>query len=561
MLVFTMLLTILITIGSKSPVESFLVSFIFFDGLPIGLIAFGNYLINNPQKYTVNTNTGMENYDPNLFIVIYKNKGYTYDTACELYCKKFNKNKDEISEKENKIIWNCSYDDIVYLFMWIVENNFYQYFSYEYGDEDGEEERWMEFINKIKNRQEKPTEYFILTDGYLFKKEISSKVWDFIDKYYCYATEIKNGHYEIAKGNLIGAYEVDLENFIKNELNSELYGFDFEWKDYDKFKQNIDKAYERYKKMNLNYDERIEKIAEEVKKATKQDIYEIQVNGNSVELFDSKFGGVPYWDLSRNYPVNSSGEKLILLAQINLEKENFEDSRLPNKGILQFFVENKFNTSDKEMNKVIYHKEINKNITQEDIMKLGIPTTLNPNIDIGIKNQYKLTFRKKQESISIKDYRFYDFVKEACNKLYKEENNENGLPEWIDQNELFDYFTDGKGHKMFGYPHFCQADSRTANIINEYNNIYNKANRATYKEEEKLSWLPTADKMKKINESNIEIEKLKQKKEKEYDTLLLQIDSCEFFRWGDNGQVNIFINKEDLKECSFDDVFWNLDSY
>lgn len=243
LLAFSMLITILTTIGSKTPIEGFIVSFIFFDTVPIVLIVYGKYMSNNPEKYAFSNNTSMGNYDANQSIVIYKNKGYTYDTACELYCKKFNKNKEDINEKENKTIWNCSYDDIVYLFMWIVENDFYKYFEYEYGDEDGEEEKWMELIAKIKNRQEKPTEYFILTDGYLFKQEISSQIWEFIDKYYCNATVMKNEHLEIA---IIGAYEADLENFIKNELNSELYGFDFEWEDYDKFKPIIDKAYNKF---------------------------------------------------------------------------------------------------------------------------------------------------------------------------------------------------------------------------------------------------------------------------------------------------------------------------
>ena len=534
--------------------------------LSIMLIAVGIYKKNNPQKY-VDQYKSREIYNSQQAVfnnqhstVIYKNKGYSYAQAYELYCKNFNKNKDAIGENDEKIIWNYSYDDIAYLFMWIVENDFYQYFAYEFGAEVGEEE-WMGFIDKIKNRKVKPTEYFIATEGYLFKQEIASEIWDFIDKYYCNATEMKNGHREIAKGNLIGAYEIDLENFIKDELNSEQYGFDFEWEDYDKFKTIIDKAYARYKKFNPVKDERINLVAKEVKKITKQDSYKIHIYNSKVNLFDSKLGGIPYWNVSKDYPVNSRGEKLILLAQINLEKENFEDKRLPNKGILQFFVENNFNCSDNEVNKVIYHKEINENITQEDIIKLAIPTTLNPNINIGIKNEYKLEFSKKQESISIKDYRFYDVVEKAVNKLFEEESNAKGLPEWIEQDELFDYFSDGKGHKMFGYPHFCQEDPRPVNKIDEYNKIYNKANRATYKEGEKLSWLPTADEMKKIKQSNLEMEELKQNKVKEHDTLLLQIDSCNLFSWGNGGQLNVFINESDLKGCKFDNVLWNIDSY
>jgi len=57
--------------------------------------------------------------------------------------------------------------------------------------------------------------------------------------------------------------------------------------------------------------------------------------------------------LNLNSNFYKKGEKLILFAQINLEKESFESSKLPNIGILQFFVENNFKCMSAEANKEI----------------------------------------------------------------------------------------------------------------------------------------------------------------------------------------------------------------
>ncbi len=71
-----------------------------------------------------------------------------------------------------------------------------------------------------------------------------------------------------------------------------------------------------------------------------------------------------------------------------------------------------------------------------------------------------------------------------------------------------------------------------------------------------MSWFPSANDMNKLNE-----EKAKEKDIPNYNTLLLQIDSCKEFTWGDNGQGNIFINSKDLKNLNFDKVLWNFDCY
>ena len=58
----------------------------------------------------------------------------------------------------------------------------------------------------------------------------------------------------------------------------------------------------------------------------------------NLSIFDSKFGGLPYWDESMEYPTDSNGDGLVLLAQINFEMTPINDERFPKTGILQFFV-------------------------------------------------------------------------------------------------------------------------------------------------------------------------------------------------------------------------------
>ena len=308
---------------------------------------------------------------------------------------------------------------------------------------------------------------------------------------------------------------------------------------------------------NVDFDmDKLEKVVAEVKKHTARESYSIELLNEKPTLFDSKFGGVPYWDLSKDYPVDKNGEKLILLAQINLEQENFEYSGLPNTGILQFFVENEFNCDVKEVNKVIYHQNINRNITEDDVKRLDIPTTLNSEIDITINSEYKLSFKKIKESISIHDYRFYEVLEKAYNTLYETNDFDQVWKKWTENDDIYDKFSDGAGHKLLGFPHFCQEDPRNEIIYNASNSDVKLDTSLNENGNKTMPWFPSASDMNKVNEENT-----KEKEVPDYNTLLLQIDSCEEFTWGDNGQVNIFISSEDLKNLNLNKVLWNFDCF
>lgn len=111
-----------------------------------------------------------------------------------------------------------------------------------------------------------------------------------------------------------------------------------------------------------------------------------------VTLISSKFGGLPYWNKDIQYPTDRKGNKLMLLAQFNLEDIKGVDL-LPKSGMLQFFVysDNEFHygsdfedyTND-DCFRVVYHSKIDSSISEEDIKNLYIPSSLDKSNDYDV---------------------------------------------------------------------------------------------------------------------------------------------------------------------------------
>ena len=114
----------------------------------------------------------------------------------------------------------------------------------------------------------------------------------------------------------------------------------------------------------------VEEILEEIRRRTKKQAYALAIDRDREPgLFDSKFGGLPYWDMEKEYPVDSTGNKMMLLAQINLERlfqEVERDELLPSTGMFQFFIAlddvygMDFDGQGIQKNfKVVYHPSVN----------------------------------------------------------------------------------------------------------------------------------------------------------------------------------------------------------
>jgi len=260
--------------------------------------------------------------------------------------------------------------------------------------------------------------------------------------------------------------------------------------------------------------EKIDKLIEYVKDKTKCEVYNIKIENEKPSIFDSKIGGLPYWTTDKEYPKNSKGNKLYLLAQINFDKCEVDDP-LPKNGLLQFFISDddlmgmNFDEPFKQDGyRVIYHENVDYNITEESIIKADIPDSKN-NECLPVTGECKISLHKNIDYMSPDDFRFDKLFPEAYKEVYGQE-----LPK--DKKFYFDVLNDEEenillenlsskiNHKMLGYPYFTQTDPRYGESCSSM------------------------------------------------DTLLFQLDSeNKYIMWGDAGIGNFFINKESLLKKRF----------
>ncbi len=207
-------------------------------------------------------------------------------------------------------------------------------------------------------------------------------------------------------------------------------------------------------------------------------------------------------------PFDENGNPMRLLAAIYCsEIHNIPD--LPPKGILQFYIADNENYG-MDFDNPTEQKNFRVIFTEDEDFE-GSEITLKSGSCFPITGRYNIQFNFAMSSMSFMDYRF--------EKLFGRSLKKSGGKDWEELNEdvkeaLF-YRFDGEGHKVGGYPCFCQYDPR---------------------------------------DERPELQK--------YDTLLLQIDSQEgYIEIGDSGVMNFFIPKEKLKAGDFTDILYWWDCY
>jgi uncharacterized protein YwqG len=289
-------------------------------------------------------------------------------------------------------------------------------------------------------------------------------------------------------------------------------------------------------KLNLDRAQ-MEKLIAEIQGTTTKPVIRMDtVSREMTALTDSKFGGYPYWPDDREYPVNARGEKLILLAQINLaDLKGMRsvsagpggDSLLPDSGILQFYIDcdDRMGLDEEMGSAVVYHREADPGVTEESVRKLGIRSAADLVSGSGREEYFPLdkcipvTFREDREFIGFPDADFEpvffaklkelygidveDYRIEAYSKLYSFLKTE-------DYELLAETFNDSQGNKLLGYPYFTQTDPRDPEDV---------------------------------------------------ELLLFQMDSGQDIMWGDSGIGNFFIREEDLRKLDFRRVRYNWDCY
>ncbi len=279
---------------------------------------------------------------------------------------------------------------------------------------------------------------------------------------------------------------------------------------------------------------KIKYICDAMKERTGVDALQVKIDTTQFPtLFGSKFGGTPYWDTDKEYPCAASGQRLLLLAQFNLDKINEEGlnagGRLPKSGMLQFFIEDSevygmdFEDATSQKNfRVVYHPVIRYDILKTDMEFFNELSETAGNTagadSTPLSGEYAVRLEVKRAFMGTSDYRFNQIFTQIANEYgFVFENPDSGVNSLSDEEwQFIDDEMKSEGHWLLGYPFFTQADPRR---------------------EQKYEW---------------------------FDVLLFQMDSDyegETYRilWGDVGVGNFFINSGALEEGDFGRILYNWD--
>ena len=277
--------------------------------------------------------------------------------------------------------------------------------------------------------------------------------------------------------------------------------------------------------MNEKLNERSRQILDEIKRRTLTPAYKLAFDTESAPtIFDSKVGGLPYWDPAKTYPTDSKGNKMYLLAQINFDQDKAA-SPLPQGGMLQFFVGDDdlygldFDHPTKQKDwRIVYHEKIDTSVTAEEVEAMGIPVPPD-NEEVFSPVFRSCVFRLVKQDTWIGPHNWESFgtlAKEIASDMFRESDFEYA-PDVFGEEQfqiIQDELWGTACSQLLGYPFFTQEDVREEGS--------------------------------------------------RYDTLLFQLDSEtvdeeEITMWGDCGVGNFFINAEDLKRLDFSNVLYNWD--
>ncbi|MDE6780440.1 MAG: DUF1963 domain-containing protein [Ruminococcus sp.] len=229
---------------------------------------------------------------------------------------------------------------------------------------------------------------------------------------------------------------------------------------------------------------------------------EITLTDTKPSIFESKVGGMGYIPHDGNFPTDSRGNQLRLLAQINCKDIQLDE--FPKKGLLQFWLAGTDlygcdfeNPTKQDGFRVIYYPEVDTTVTEDEIKsKLVKNETDDDDFYTPVSAECGMTFEPSED-------RYIDY--DAIEDDYDED---------ADEDEIYDdeRWEENFYSKVGGYPTFTQGEFR--------------------------------------NEEQLE----------KYDFLLFQLESdYEKVLWGDMGIGNFFISSEKLKKFDFSDVLYNWD--
>ena len=254
------------------------------------------------------------------------------------------------------------------------------------------------------------------------------------------------------------------------------------------------------------------------------------VKDSPLPLTASKFGGLPYWERTEEFPRDEDGKPLYLLAQINFaDVPHLPD--FPEKGLLQIFVQADdlcgcdFRSEQKNW-RIVYHKFFSSSLamSEAELRAMGVKTASDEKEEdeyLPFEKEYALSFEKQLTFVHPNcDDQFDDTVQAIAEEL--------GFPvfdggslDWFEEDDYnaFCVGEDYAQHQIGGFPNFTQSDVRRVGDV-------------------------------LLFQMDSEMGNGEDGKSKNWEIL-----------WGDCGIANFFISREDLRNRDFSNVLYNWDCY
>ncbi|MBQ3686531.1 MAG: DUF1963 domain-containing protein [Treponema sp.] len=230
-------------------------------------------------------------------------------------------------------------------------------------------------------------------------------------------------------------------------------------------------------------EEGIEKLKRYLTAHASTPYFPLQLDLNAeLPLTGSKIGGIPYWDMTKEYPFDAEGRKMQLLCQLNFSECPYESQLLPKKGILQFFIS--AHAVDYGMDamllmeqkdwRVVFHEDPDERITEDDIWRIVIQPE-----DIAtspVLSPCALVFSQGISYMDEADHRMSGVLKSAVQEITGEEFD--GRPSLYDligssgvnihAAQIYSLLKAESSCHMLGYPAFIASyDFRSFNMPEE----------------------------------------------------------------------------------------------
>lgn len=258
--------------------------------------------------------------------------------------------------------------------------------------------------------------------------------------------------------------------------------------------------------------EAIEEIIKLYKEKTEKECYKALLWDEMPDILDDKLGGKPYLPVGEKYPVDSNGNYMNLLLQVNLK--NIKLKNFPSEGILEVFT----NIGNNLEYCVKLFKEGLEYQTDLPEVKAYFE---GEEIEYFIKRPILITLEKDIMHMPTSNYKSTALIKKLCEQVFDRK--------FANHSELEEFF--GGWEKYFDFK-FAISEKLT----------YHKINIGGYPH---------------FNQDDIR-ENLKPRKNE----CIFSIDSVgleEFIQIVDSGIIFGFSSKEDLKNANFDNVLIDYD--